>query len=257
MTRNILITGASSGIGKALALHYAGPGVRLGLLGRDAGRLAETSAACRERGSDVVSGALDVRRRQDMDIWIGAFDRGGPVDLVFASAGVLEGRPAAGILEPSDAAYELMEVNILGVANTVHPLVSRMIERRRGHIVLLSSIAGFVSLPDAPSYSASKAAVIKYGLSLRASLACHGVDVSVVCPGYVETPMTGRQVGAKPSTISAEHAARLIDRGVRRNKALIVFPFLFGTATRLSGLLPDRLRRWAAAPFRFSVSPRE
>ncbi len=169
----------------------------------------------------------------------------------------MEGTPPGGVLEPSDAAYELMEVNVLGVFNTVHPLVSRMIDRRSGHIVLLSSIGGFVPLPDAPSYSASKAAIINYGLSLRALLAPHGVGVSVVCPGYVETPMISRQHGAKPSTIAAEHAARLIDKGVKRNKALIVFPLFFGTITRLSRLLPDGIRRWAMAPFRFSVSPRK
>lgn len=254
MARTILITGASSGIGAALALHYAPRRGNLGLLGRSTERLQAIAAECRRFGSTTTTAAIDCRDRTAMTNWIGAFDRNLPVDLVIANAGVMEGTRPGGEIEPADPAYTMVEANVLGVLNTVQPLLAAMMSRRRGQIAIMSSLAGFVPLPDAPSYSASKAAVLSYGLSLRAKLAPHGVNVSVICPGYVTTPMTLRESGAKPFEMPAEKAAALIARGLLRNKATIVFPFWFGVVTRLSGMLPDRIRRWSMRPFRFTVS---
>jgi short-subunit dehydrogenase len=255
MLQSIVITGASSGIGKALALHYAAAGRVLGLLGRDGARLEAVAAKCRERGADVHVVAIDIRRREDVMVWIEAFDRGAPVDLLVANAGVMHGTPPDGEIEPADAAHALIETNVLGVLNSVQPLLPVMMARRRGRIAIVSSIAGFVPLPDAPSYSASKSAVMSYGLSLRALLAPYGVGVSVICPGYIDTPMMHRESGPKPSVMPAEKAAALIARRIARNHALIVFPFFFGWVTRISGLLPDRIRRWTMGPFRFTVTP--
>ena len=255
MVRTILITGASSGIGRSLALRYAGSGRVLGLLGRSADRLGAVADACRKRGADVHTGTLDIRRRDETIKWIENFDRNSPVDLLIANAGVVEGTPPGGAIEPSDAAYELMQTNVLGVLNTVQPVLPGMMARRGGHIAIISSLAGFIPVPDAPSYSASKSAVMNYGLALRALLAPHGIGVSVVCPGYVETPMMLRKSGPKPSKMTAEKAAILISRGIESNRALIVFPYFFGLLTRLHALLPDRIRRWAMQPFRFTVSP--
>lgn len=238
-----------------MALHYAASGRVLGLLGRDDARLEAVAAECRRRGADVHLGAIDIRRREDVMAWIEAFDRSAPVELLVASAGVMHGTPPDGEIELSDAAHELIETNVLGVLNSVQPLLPVMMARRSGRIAIISSIAGFVPLPDAPSYAASKSAVMNYGLSLRAVLAPYGVGVSVICPGYVDTPMMHRELGAKPSVMRAEKAAALIARRVARNHALIVFPFFFGWITRLSGLLPDRIRRWTMGPFRFTVAP--
>jgi short-subunit dehydrogenase len=252
--RTILITGASSGIGKALARRYAREGCRLGLLGRNKERLAEIVRECRALGAEVADAAIDVRDRAALLAWIEEFDRIAPVDLVIANAGIMEGTRPGGDIEPPDAAYRLIETNVLGVLNTVQPLLPKMMARGRGQIAIISSIAGFTPLADAPSYSASKSAVINYGLSLRDLLAPRGVRVSVICPGYVDTPMMQRESGPKPFKMTSEKAAALICRGLDRNRALIVFPLLFGLMTRIGGLVPDRVRRWAIGPFRFTVS---
>jgi short-subunit dehydrogenase len=251
--RTILITGASSGIGQALALRYSATGKRLGLLARNAQRLAAVAEECRRRGADVTTAQVDVRQRMAVANWIEDFDRGGPVDLVIANAGQMEGTRPGGEIEPADLAHQMVETNVLGLLNTVQPLLPKMMARGRGQIALISSIGGFLPLPDAPSYSASKAAVINYGLSLRALLAARGIRVSVICPGFVDTPMMRRETGSKPFTLKADQAAELICRGLERDRALVVFPRFFGLLTRIGGMLPDRLRRLTSAPFRFKV----
>jgi short-subunit dehydrogenase len=253
MTQRIIVTGASSGIGKALALRYAQEGASLGLLGRHKERLESVARECRSLGAEVKTGAIDVRSRDDLMQWIIDFDRVVPVDLVIANAGVMEGTPPGGEIEPSDAAYALMETNVLGMLNTVQPLLPAMMARGRGQIALISSLAGFVPLADSPSYSASKAAVLNYGLSLRDLLLPHGVGVCVICPGYISTPMMHRESGPKPFVMTAEKAADLIARGIDRNKPILVMPKFFGTVTRISGLLPERVRRWSSKSFRFTV----
>ena len=254
MRRTILITGASSGIGKALARRYAGKDCHLALLGRNEQRLADAASECRALGADVTVAAIDVRDRAALATWIGDFDRIAPVDLVIANAGIMEGTRPGGDIEPADAAYHSVETNVLGVLNTVQPLLPKMMARGRGQIAIISSIAGLTPLPDAPSYSASKSAVINYGLSLRALLGPRGIRVSVICPGYIDTPMMRRELGAKPFKMTSEKAAELICRGLDRDRSLIVFPHLFGLMTRIGGLLPDRIRRWTMGPFRFTVS---
>jgi short-subunit dehydrogenase len=254
MARTVLITGASSGIGKALALHYAREGSNLALIGRDTARMQSVADECRALGGSPHCGIIDVRGRDAMANWIAEFDRALPVDLVIANAGVMAGTPPAGQIEPPDAGYDVIETNVLGVLNTVQPLLASMMLRGSGQIAIVSSIAGFIPLPDCPSYSASKSAVLTYGLSLRSLLKTHGIGVSVVCPGYVTTPMMLRESGRKPFLMPAERAADLIVAGLMRNRAVIAFPFFFALAARLHGLMPDPIRRWLLLGSRFSVS---
>jgi NADP-dependent 3-hydroxy acid dehydrogenase YdfG len=224
------------------------------LLGRNVERLAATASECRALGADVTIAKIDVRDRAAITTWIEDFDRITPVDLVIANAGVMEGTRPGEDIEPADAAYRLIETNVLGVLNTVQPLLPRMMARGCGQAAIISSLAGLTPVPDAPSYSASKSAVINYGLSLRALLAPRGIRVSVICPGYIDTPMMRRESGVKPFKMTSARAAEVICRGLERDHALIVFPRLFGLMTRIGGLLPDRIRRWAIGPFRFTVS---
>lgn len=254
MARTIVITGASSGLGRSLALRYSGKDTILGLLGRDQKRLQTVADECRTRGAEVHLGLLDVRDRKGMLRWLSDLDRIAPVDVVIANAGIMAGTPPNGEIEPPDAGYAVLETNLLGMLNTVQPLLSGMMSRRRGQIAIIGSIAGFLPLPDCPSYSASKSAALTYGLSLRTLLEPYGIGVSVICPGYVTTPMTLRESGRKPFLMSADRAAELIVAGLTRNRAVIAFPYLYALATRLHGLMPDRLRRWLLAGSRFTVS---
>jgi short-subunit dehydrogenase len=241
--RTVVITGASSGIGRSLALEYAAPEIVIGLVGRDAGRLEKVAADCRARGAEVVIGAIDVRDRAALAGWLGDFHSRHPVDLLVANAGVLVRMPG-GEIEPADDAFSLMQINVLGVLNTVQPMIPLMRERHRGQLALVASVAAFTPLPHSPSYSASKAAVLNYGLSLRAALARHGIRVSVICCGFVETPMIADIKDPKPFNTTPEKAAARIRQGLAQDRAVIMFPLLFALMSRLDGLLPDRVRRF-------------
>jgi short-subunit dehydrogenase len=226
------------------------------LLGRSSDRLSAVAEECRRLGAVVSSATIDVRARFEMEAWLLAFDASTPIDVLIANAGVMAGRTADADIESPGASYAVMETNVLGVLNSVHPVLSRMTARKRGHIGIVSSIAAFIPLPDAPSYSASKSAILTYGLALRSALRRFGIGVSVICPGYVETPMMEQESGHKPFAMSAQSAADLIVRGLQQNRSIIAFPFWFALITRLGGLLPDSVRRWTSEPFRFTVDER-
>lgn len=220
--KTILITGASSGIGEALAHAYAAAGVTLLLFGRDGGRLAAIADDCRARGAQVEVVAEDVRARDAMAAHILALDARYPIDLVIANAGVSTGS-LDGDETPAQS-LAVFEVNVTGVLNTVHPLIARMVARGRGHISVMSSLAGIRALPSAPAYSASKAAVRYYGDALRGMLHGTGVEVSVICPGWITTPLTERNRFPMPFIMAPARAARIIQQGITQKKRRIAFP---------------------------------
>lgn len=240
---SILITGASSGLGAALADVYAAPGVRLALGGRDKARLDAVAERCRTAGAEVEATVIDVCERDAVAGWIATSDTRRPLDLVIANAGISGG--TGGGREPPEQVRRIFEINVNGALNTVLPAVPRMIERRRGQIALMASLAGYRGLPGAPAYCASKAAVKVFGEGLRGELASKGVGVSVICPGYVDTPMTQRNRFPMPFLMDAPKAARLIKKGLARNKARIAFPRPMATLVWLLQAMPpgaiDRL----------------
>jgi short-subunit dehydrogenase len=252
--KTVVITGASSGIGEALALRYASAGGVLGVTGRDRGRLERVAERCRVAGCEVDHALIDVCDRAALAEWLRTFDRRSPVDLVIANAGVMTGSPIATRLEEADGAFQLMQINVLGMLNTVHPLLPLMVSRGRGQIAVMSSVSALAPLPDAPSYSASKAAVLSYGVALRDGVRATGVRVSVICPGYVTSPMTDHYIGWKPFEMTAEAAAERIARGLARDRAIVAFPWPLVLMARSSRWLPDSLRRLAMRPFKFHVS---
>ncbi len=255
---NILITGASSGLGAALARAYAAPGGCLGLLGRNRERLAAVAEACRVRGAVCETAALDVTDREGMAAWLQDFDTRHPVDLVMANAGISGGTDGmAG--ETEAQARRIFATNVDGVFNTLHPLLPRMKERRRGQVAIMSSLAGLRGLPTAPAYSASKGAVRLYGEGLRQDLAPFGVHVSVICPGFITTPMTAVNTFPMPFLMSAEQAARRIRHGLNAHRARIAFPQRLYMPLLLLSALPVAwgdflLKRLPAKPARSTES---
>lgn len=236
---SIVVTGASSGIGEALARHYAAPGVSLALTGRDADRLAAVADACRTAGATVTTGLVDVVDREGMAEWLAAVDAAAPVDLCIANAGTSAGTGRGG--ESAEQVRRIFAVNVDGVFNTVHPLLPAMLARGRGRIALMSSLASFRGFPGAPAYCASKATVRVYGEALRGEVADRGVGVSVVCPGYVVSRMTATNRFPMPFLMQADRAAAIIARGIARDRARIAFPFPTYAAAWLLGVLPPGL----------------
>jgi short-subunit dehydrogenase len=253
---NYIITGASSGIGRALAIAIARPGIVLGLVGRDTARLAETAQGCSSRGASVHVLPADVRRRDELRATILQFDFDHPVDCIIASAGISVGTSPEGEIESEEQTFDLLETNLAGALATALPLIPRMRERRHGRVVFLSSIAALSPLPDAAAYSGSKAALLAYGLAMRERLRDQGINVNVVCPGFVTTPMAARYLGWKPLEISPEDAARRIIQGLERDRAVIAFPWPLVLAARLQQMLPEQLRRLGSNAFRFRVARR-
>ncbi len=220
----ILITGASSGIGAALATAYAGEGRTLILVARNEARLNEVAAQCRAKGAVVHTASIDVREKEKLAAYINEIDAQHPVDLVIANAGISAGFSNS-VEENYQRAEEVFAVNLGGVINTLHPLLPRMIARGRGHIAILSSLAGIVALPSAPAYSASKAAVRVYGDALRGELRAHHIDVSVICPGWITTPLTEKNDFPMPFCMNVERAAGLIIHRLAQKKRRIAFPW--------------------------------
>lgn len=237
--QSIVITGASSGIGEALALAYARSGIALALSGRDPARLATVAEACRRRGAEVASDARDVIDGPGLADWLRGLDAARPVDLVIANAGISAGTASG--LEGAEQTRRIFAVNVDGVFNTILPLIPMMAARGRGQLAIMSSLASFRGLPGAPAYCASKAAVRVWGEALRAELAPKGIGVSVICPGFVVSRMTARNDFRMPMLMPADRAAAIIVRGLARNRGRIAFPRPMYWTARLMAALPAML----------------
>jgi short-subunit dehydrogenase len=239
--RSVLITGASSGIGAALAEAYAAPGTYLALSGRNRDRLERTAEICRAAGAEVETEILDVTHGDAMAAWITARHRHAALDLVVANAGIsgVSGAAEGGAPPaPDGPARPIFAVNVGGVVNTVVPAIPLMRARGRGQIALMSSLAAFCPMPGAPAYGAAKSAVKNWGEALRGRLGRDGIGVSVICPGFVASRMTADNPFPMPMLMDARKAARIIRRGLDRNRARIAFPFPMYAAVRLVGALP-------------------
>jgi short-subunit dehydrogenase len=235
--RSILISGASGGLGSALARHYAAAGVRLALGGRNTDRLTAVAEACRAAGAEVSLAAVDVTDAPATRHWVLSEDEHSPLDLIIANAGISGETGGAGT--ETALATRIYTVNVLGVLNTVEPLLPRLISRGSGQIGIVSSIAGFRGLPRGPAYSGSKAALLVHGEAWRVGLVSAGVGVSVICPGYIRTPLTARHRFKLPFLLEPEAAARLTAAGLAANRARIIFPWQIRVASWMFRVLPE------------------
>ena len=251
--RVVVITGASSGLGAALALSYAAPQVALGLVGRNRERLEATAAACREAGALVESAAIDVAHEAALTAWLDAFDRRHAVELLVANAGTSAGPDSDNTGEPLAVTLHQLDVNLRGAVNTIAPIVPRMCGRGRGRIVAVASVAAFRGLPYSPGYCASKAGLRAYAEALRPRLAPYGVGVTVVCPGFFSSPMTERWEGPTPFLLSGDQAARRVKRGIDRGRSRIDFPWPLVFGMRFCDLAPAAIGDRILQGFRFHI----
>jgi len=237
--KSILITGATSGLGAALARAYAAPGVRLVLSGRSEERLAAVAEIARAAGAEVEATVVDVTDAAATERWVIAADDAGAIDLAIANAGISGGTFGGG--ESIAQADAIVATNIGGVIHTLVPVLERMYARRRGQVAIISSLAGFRGIPGSPAYSASKAAVRVWGDAVRGRSKSRGVTVSIVCPGFVRTPMTDINHYAMPMLMEVDDAVALIRRRLARGAALIAFPWPMYLLVRILAGLPRPL----------------
>jgi len=233
----VVITGASSGIGLALARHYLERGASVAVCARR-GELLQTLAA--EFPDKVFCYALDVRDAAAIRVAAADFvARAGVPDIVIANAGVSRGTLTE-YAEDIEAFQQVMDVNVLGMAKTFQPFIAPMRAAQRGKLVGIASVAGFRGLPGSEAYSASKAAAISYLESLRVELRDSGIKVVTICPGYIRTPMTDVNNFPMPFLLDADDAARRIARVIGRGTTFAVIPWQMTVA----GWLLRRLPNW-------------
>ena len=238
MPRGIIITGASSGIGEALARHYAADGAVLGLISR------------RKAGTDglpgqVVSYPLDVTDAPALAAAAQDFIRRfGPPELVIANAGIASGTDGADLRDVAKL-RKVLDVNVAGLAGTLAAFAPAMRAAGRGTLAGIASVAGFRGLAGNGAYCASKSAAMTWLESLRAELYGSGVSVVCVCPGYIDTPMTQVNRFRMPFLLSADEAARRIARAIAARRRLAVIPWQMALASlalrAMPGWLYDRL----------------
>lgn len=234
--RSILITGASSGIGRALALELAAPGILIGITGRNADRLSRVERELRDSGAEVIARVVDVTDRQAMSKLIADIELHTPIDLAVANAGISSGAGAGA--GDDDITRDVFAINLAGVLNTILPALVPMRTRQSGHIAIVSSIAGFRGLPSAPAYSASKVAVKAWGEAVRPGLEHDGITLSLIFPGFVESRITDKNNFQMPFLMPAEKAGKIIAKGLAERKRTIAFPWQMVWLMKLIAALP-------------------
>ena len=233
------ITGASSGIGRELALKLAASGVKVAATARSAEKLAELE----KLHSNIISVPADVTDQAAMERAAETVRaKLGHIDLAIFNAGTWKKMPAKEF--KAEAARETMNVNFMGVANGVAAVLPAMISRRSGHVGIVASVAGIVGLPFATTYGPSKAALINFAEALQHDLYDVNVKVSIICPGYIDTPMTKVNDFPMPYLMPVEEGANRIIAGLAKGKFEIAFPWQVARFLKLGKRLPHRVWSW-------------
>ena len=234
----IVITGASSGLGKGLALAYAAPGRTMLLTGRNEARRKGVLADCEAKGATAIPALVDVSDREAMDRMLTDFDREYPIDLLIANAGIGYGTGKY-LMERAEQTHELSMINVIGVSNTVMPIINRMASRGRGQIALMASIAGFVAVTQSPSYAATKAYVKHWGEALHGRLKPFGVEVTTICPGFVQSAMTDANRFKMPFLMKTDRAVDIMVRGMEAGKVRVAFPWQITWPLGIASVVPS------------------
>ncbi|MCB1773271.1 MAG: SDR family NAD(P)-dependent oxidoreductase [Gammaproteobacteria bacterium] len=223
--KTILITGATGGIGSALADVYAGSGQTLILFGRDRSRLQQVADRCRHAGAHVETESIDVRDTDALRERLDQISERFPPDMVIVNAGIIGDIGADAEGESWEAIERIVQVNLTAALATADAVLPAMRRRGSGQIVFISSMSAYFGLPLTPTYAATKAALKSYAEGWRGWLAPERIGVTAVMPGFVESDMSRQFPGPRPFLITAERSATIIKRRLRRNPARISFPF--------------------------------
>lgn len=239
----VLITGASSGIGRGLALELGRRGAKLGLLARRADLLDEIVHEVDTLGAKALALPASV---EDAEAVRAAADRlrteFGQIDLLIANAGIGATTDAAQ-LEASEVA-RVLNVNVIGAANSVAAVVPEMVKRGRGQIVAISSLAAYRGLPKSAAYCASKAAVSAFFESLRLDLRPRGLDVTIIHPGFIKTPLTAGREAKMPFLLELDDAVKKIVGAIEKRKTSYAFPWQLASIVRAGMIMPNSMYDW-------------
>lgn len=234
----VLVTGASSGIGRALAVELGRRGARVALTARRAEELLKAAEEVERAGGQALTLPSDVRRAEEMKtVAARVRERWGGVDVLVANAGM--STTTFGAELDAAEATDVISINVIGVVNSVAAVLPDMLARRRGHLVAISSLASYRGLPKSGAYSASKAAVSTFFESMRVDLRKSGIDVTVIHPGFIRTPMTANRKRKLPFLIEADDAACRILRAVERRARAYAFPWQLAGLVRMLKYLPS------------------
>jgi len=250
MNKTVLITGASSGIGEALAYAYSNPTSTIGLISRRKEVLDIVAKKCKELGAEVYIYPIDISNQVAVEKAVKDFlKQSDQIDVVIANAGI------GGIdnIECGDATEtnNILSTNILGISNVVIPCIPSMIENNEGHVVILSSVAGFRGMIKHGAYSSSKTAVRILGDGWRFALSRNNIYVTNICPGFIDTPLVQKNRFNMPFLMSPEAAATKIKSAIENKKKCYVFPWQWRFLLPLIRIIPDRLIQWASLKFNF------
>ncbi|MEL6977301.1 MAG: SDR family NAD(P)-dependent oxidoreductase [Pseudomonadota bacterium] len=245
------ITGASSGLGAAMAERLAQRGVpRLSLAGRSQERLERTVEACARHGAVAAPAAFDLSDLDALRAWLTEADAAAPLDLVIANAGVLASVERRGALEPPEALSALLRITLLSACATLAEGAALMRSRGRGRLAAISSLAALQPKPDELGYSAAKAGLNAYCEGMRAALQGSGLSLTLICPGFIATPMAEASAAPRLFEWSAERAAGRCVRAIEARRRFDAFPAPLLWAIRLGRLAPEPLRARLSAGFR-------
>lgn len=240
MRRVAFITGASSGLGHGMARRLAREGYAVAVTARRLPELESLAREIRDEGGRATPLALDVADRSAVVQAVAECTRElGPVDLLVANAGISEQTGARDL--SAEVVERVMRVNFLGAVYAAEAVLPGMLERNRGQLVAVGSLAGYGGLPLTAAYSASKGALHNFFESLRVDLRGTGVDVTFITPGYVKSPLTDRNAHRMPFLMETDDAVDRMVRAILRRDPLLTFPFPLAAATWLAQVLPARL----------------
>ena len=241
----VLITGASSGIGRGLALELARRGARAGLLARRGDLLREVVEEIQSHGGKAIALPADVTDANAVRAAAGKLrNEFGPIDLLIANAGI-GATTAARNLEPEGVA-QIFNVNVIGVVNCVTAVIPQMIERGHGQLAVISSLAAYRGLPKSAAYCSSKAAISSLFESLRLDLQPQGIDVTIIHPGFIKTQLTAGRQAKLPFLLEVDEAANRMIRAIEKRKKSYAFPWPLATLVRIGMVMPNFLYDWVS-----------